>query len=146
MNNVGVKSSPNFGDYATDKDLQMWGYRTKVRELGWDFTSRYLATGGSPVVCVWDCGGGGPEGSKPLMLEEHEGNLTAVAFQGRGYLLASAGLDGRVVLWQPANKKEPKIGSFHFDGSEATSLAWSPDDKSLAAGSGGGTVAVFRAG
>ena len=128
------------------KDLQMWGYRTKVRELSWDFTSRYLATGGSAVVCIWDCGGSGPEGSKPLMLEGHEGNLTAVSWQGRGYLLASAGLDGRVMLWQPGNKKEPKVGSFRFDGGEATALAWSRDDKSLAAGSDGGTVAVFRAG
>jgi WD40 repeat protein len=136
----------HFWDYGTDKDLQMWGYKTKVRELGWDFTSRYLATGGGPIVCVWDCAGSGPEGSKPLMLEGHENNLTATAWQTRGYLLASAGLDGRVMLWQPANKKEPRIGSFRFEASEATALTWSPDDRSLAAGSGGGTVAVFRAG
>ena len=136
----------HFWQYESSEDLQMWGYRTKVRELGWDFTSRYLATGGGPVVCVWDCGGAGPRGTKPLMLEGHDNNLTAVSWQGRGYLLASAGLDGRVMLWQPANKKEPRVGSFHFEGSEATALAWSPDDKSLAAGSGAGTVAVFRAG
>jgi WD40 repeat protein len=135
----------HFWDHATGKDLQMYGYRTKVRELSWDFASRLLATGGGPVVCIWDCGGGGPEGTKPQMLEGHEKNLTAAAWQGRGYLLASAGLDGRVLLWQPANKKEPKVGSYRFEGGEATCLAWSPDDKSLAAGSGTGTVAVFRA-
>src|SRR5207248_5704536 len=120
---------------------------TKVRELSWDFTSRYLATGGSPMVCVWDCGGPkGPEGSKPQMLEGHEDTLTAVAYQARGYLLASAGADGRVLLWQPANKKAPKIGEHRFDGVEAAALAWSPDDRSLAVGSGNGAVVVLRVG
>ena len=130
----------------TGHDLQMWGYATKVRELSWDFSSRFLATGGSPMACVWDCGGAkGPEGSKPQMLGGHEGNLTAVAYPSRGYLLASAASDGRVLLWQPANKKAPKVGEYRFD-TEAAALAWSPDDKSLAAGSGSGAVAVLRAG
>ena len=42
----------------TGTDLQMSGYPTKVRELGWDFTSRYLATGGGRMPCVWDCQAG----------------------------------------------------------------------------------------
>jgi WD40 repeat protein len=131
----------------TGVDLQMWGYPSKVRELAWDFTSRYLATGGGPMPCIWDCGGPkGPEGTKPQMLEGHEDNLTAVAYQARGYLLASAAVDGRVLLWQPANKKAPKVGEFRFDGAEASAVAWSPDDRSVAAGSGSGAVAVLRAG
>lgn len=137
----------HFWYYQSGTDLQMSGYPTKVRELAWDFTSRYLATGGGPMPCVWDCGGPkGPEGTKPQMLEGHEDNLTAVAYQARGYLLASAGTDGRVILWQPANKKAPKVGKFRFAGAEASVLGWSPDDRSLAAGSGGGAVAVLRAG
>ena len=88
----------------------------------------------------------GPEGTKPQMLEGHEDNLTAVAYQARGYLLASAAADGRVLLWQPANKKAPKVGEHKFDAGEASVIAWSPDDRSLAAGSGSGAVAVLRAG
>lgn len=140
-------STVHFWYSDTGADLQMYGYPTKVRELAWDFTSRYLATGGGPMPCIWDCGGPkGPEGTKPQMLEGHEENLTALAYQTRGYLLASASIDGRVLLWQPANKKEPKIGEFRFDGSEASTIAWSPDEKSLVAGSGGGAVAVLLAG
>jgi WD40 repeat protein len=80
------------------------------------------------------------------MLDGHDENISALAFQARGFLLASAGLDGRVFLWQPAHKKGPRIGEFKFPEGEASVLAWSPDDKSIAAGSGAGGVALFRAG
>lgn len=143
-------STVHFWYYDTSNDLQMWGYRTKVRELSWDYTSRYLATGGGPVVCIWDTKAGprGPEGSKPQMLDAHdeESSLTALVYQARGFLLASAATDGRVFLWQPANARGPQVGNFKFPSGEASVLAWSPDDRSLAAGSGAGGVAVFRAG
>lgn len=145
-------STVHFWYYDASRDLQMWGYKTKVRELAWDFTSRYLATGGGPVVCIWDCqfSANGPEGSKPTMLVGHDedANLTALAYQHRGFLLASAALDGKVLLWQPTNRKGAQVGEFQFAGekTEASALTWSADDKSLAAGSGAGAVAVFRAG
>ncbi len=140
----------HFWYYDPARELQMSGYRTKVRELAWDFTSRYLATGGSPVVCVWDCQGGpnGPEHTRPAMLAGHDeqSSVTALAYQARGFLLASAGLDGKVFLWQPTSRRGPQVGEFAFADGEASALAWAPDDKSLAAGSGAGAVAVFRAG
>ena len=141
-------STVHFWYYDSSHDLQMWGYKTKIRELAWDFTSRYLATGGGAVVCIWDCQGGpnGPEGTRPLMMEGHEEGVSALAYQARGFLLASAGQDGRLFLWQPTNRRGPQIGEFKFPVGEASVLAWSPDDKSLAAGSGAGAVAVFRAG
>ncbi len=83
----------HFWVLASGKDYQMWGYPTKVRELAWDHTSRYLATGGGPVVVVWDYAGKGPQSSKPLMLEAHEDFLSALAFQHTGPLLASGGIE-----------------------------------------------------
>ena len=143
-------STVHFWYYDSARDLQMYGYRTKVRELAWDFSSRYLATGGGPVVCIWDCQAGpsGPENTKPTMLvgHEEESNLTALAYQARGFLLASAALDGKVILWQPTNRRGAQVGEFQFAGGEASVLAWSADDKSLAAGCGTGAVATFRAG
>jgi WD40 repeat protein len=144
-------STVHFWYYDASADLQMWGYRTKVRELSWDMSSRYLATGGGPVVCVWDCQAGpkGPEGSKPAMLQDghdEESTLTALAYQSRGFLLASAGTDGRVILWQPTARRGAQVGEFQFAGGEASVLAWSADEKSLAAGCGSGALAIFRAG
>ena len=88
------------------RELHMSGYPSKVRELSWDFTGRFLATGGGDVICVWDCGGSkGPEGTTPKMLEGHGATVSAVAWQRRGFLLASGdGCDGIV--------KRPEEGVF----------------------------------
>jgi len=133
-------STVHFWFEKTGKDLQMWGYPTKVRELSWDATSRYLATGGGADVTIWDCLKS-PEGSKPMTLRGHEKFLSALAFQHRGQLLASAGQDGRVIVWQPYKDTKARAGvAFH---SGVSQLAWSPDDERLAAGTESGVLAVF---
>ena len=136
-------ASVHFWYAESGKELHMSGYPSKVRELSWDFTSRFLATGGGDAVCVWDCGGKGPEGSKPNMLTGHGGTVSAVAWQRRGFLLASGDTAGRVLAWQPANRT-PLLGGATFADTEITAVAWSPDDKLLAAGSAVGTVGVFK--
>jgi WD40 repeat protein len=126
------------------KDLQMWGYGQKVRELAWSPDSRYLATGGGRAVTVWDTAGPkGPEGTRPLELHGHELPLTALQWQHNGPLLASGGEDGRVVLWNTAKSKRP-IGGVQME-SRVAQLAWSPDDLLLAIGCENGTVGVLRA-
>jgi len=136
-------SSVHFWYADSGKELHMSGYPSKVRELSWDFTSRFLATGGGDAVCVWDCGGKqGPEGTQPNMLSGHS-TVTAVAWQRRGFLLASGDDQGRLILWQPANRT-PLIGGATFQGTEITGVAWTPDDQLLAVGSGAGAVGVFK--
>ncbi len=134
-------STVHFWYTASGKDSQMWGYPTKVRELSWNCTSRYLATGGSSTVIVWDCSGKGPEGTKPKMLEQHEALLTMLAYQHRGELLASAGQDGLVALWQPA-RNQRALSQSRFDGA-VSQIVWSPDDGRLAVGEEGGLVTVL---
>ena len=130
--------------YAHDsQELNMSGYPGKVRELSWDFRSRFLATGGGDAVCIWDCSGAGPEGSKPNMMGGHTGTVSAVMWQRRGTLLASGDLDGRVCLWQPANRSG-LIGGATFEGTEISALTWSRDDKQIAAGSGAGAIGLFK--
>lgn len=134
-------STVHFWITRTELDLQMWGYPTKVRELSWNSTSRYLATGGGSTVTVWDCSGKGPEGTRPLQLSIHEGQITALAFQHRGVYLASACTNGLVAIWSVGQSKLP-VAKLQF--TEAISqLSWSPDDKSLAVGTERGVVAVL---
>jgi WD40 repeat protein len=126
---------------ATGKDLQMWGYPTKVRELSWDAPSRYLATGGGPDVTIWDCGGEGPSGTKPIQLQGSGAPLAAVAYQHRGSLLASACEDGVLTLWWPARGVRPlaevKVAA------PISRIAWSPDDRHIAVACADGSLHIY---
>lgn len=135
-------STVHFWFEKTGRDLQMSGYPTKVRELSWNAASRYLATGGGTDVTVWDCIKS-PEGSRPIQLRGHEEFISDLAYQHRGDLLASAGQDGRVILWRPHHGKRATGGM--GVNSAITNLAWSPDDRLLAAGTDGGSVIAFDA-
>lgn len=125
----------------TGQDLQMWGYPTKVRELAWNHTSRYLATGGSENVIVWDCSGKGPEGTEPTMLAGHEDGLSVLAYQHQGALLASAGHDGLVMLWLPKEQKE-ELAYFAYP-APVSQMAWLPNDRRIAIGTDDGTVELL---
>jgi WD40 repeat protein len=125
----------------TGQDLQMHGYPTKVRELSWDGTSRYLATGGSPTVTIWDCSGKGPEGSKPIELKGHTTLLSALAFQHRGKLIASASTNGTLMFWQIDKPKRPLVQASL--GSGISQLTWSPDNRLIAVGTEAGGVSVY---
>ncbi|CAN5306887.1 PD40 domain-containing protein [soil metagenome] len=124
--------------------FQMSGYATKVRELAWDMSGRYLATGGADTISLWDCSGNGPAGTTPLMLEAHKKPITDLKYQHRGQLLASCSKEGLVCAWQPLNKKGALIGHEKNTGVEATTMMWSPDDKKLAVGFADGTVLVLK--
>lgn len=137
-------ASVHFWYRKSGRDLEMSGYAAKVRELAWDSSSRYLATGGSTVVTVWDCGGKGPAGTKPIQLQGHSALPSALAYQRRGPLLASGCRHGRLSLWNPSKGEDPLFSAQLR--AEITQLAWSPDDSLLAAASGDGEVRVYRVG
>lgn len=134
-------STVHFWYSNSGQDLQMWGYPTKVRELSWHHTSRYLATGGGSTPVIWDCSGRGPEGTKPKTLEQHQHYLTMLAYQHNGSLLASAGQDGLVVIWEPEQRQRP-MARHEFD-SSVGQIAWSPHDKQLAVGEERGLVTML---
>jgi len=126
----------------TGRDYQMSGYPRKVKELSWDGSSRWLATGGGSQACVWDCSPPGPNDREPLILEAHDRSLTTLAFQHRRELLATGGAEGRVMIWRPARGRVAVSAS--EEGPAITQLAWSPDDQVLAAGDEAGRVRLFR--
>jgi len=125
----------------TDIELNMSGYEGKVKELSYDHTSRWLATGGGKDACIWDCAGEGPEGRDPVMLP-HDTKICAVAFQHSHGLLASASQDGTLIIWSP-DRKQPLRATVRMPAA-ATKLCWSPDDLQLAIGSEKGAVYVLK--
>lgn len=125
----------------TDGELHMSGYEGKVKELSFDQTSRWLATGGGKEACIWDCTGDGPEGREPTMLP-HDTKVCAVAFQRAHGLLATASNDGAVMLWSP-ERRQPLRATIRMPNA-ATKLVWSPDDRYLAIGSEQGALYVLK--
>lgn len=123
------------------EDLFMNGYPTKVRELSFDSTSRFLATGGGPEVIVWDFSGKGPSGSKPELLAGHEGFVSVLSFAPKGLCLASGGADGQVRVWDLSNRKKVLVNK--EDDSTVTNLVWNGDSTKLAASFASGRIAIF---
>jgi WD40 repeat protein len=93
-------------------------------------------------VVVWDFGGKGPEGSEPLQLEAHEERVEALAWQGAGAMLATAGKDWRLVLWRPGPGSRKPLDIQLLEG-PAGMMGWSPDGKRLAVALTSGTVRFF---
>ena len=134
-------STVHFWHVKSGEDAQMWGFPTKVLELSWDASGRWLATGGGASICLWDCSGKGPAGRKPRQYDAHTNKLTQVAFQPDGNLLASADADGFLFLWDPI-KHEKVIGGLSLT-SSATCMRWSKGGK-LVVGQRDGNVVLFE--
>lgn len=120
----------------------MEGYQTKLKELAWSADSKFLATGGSPSITVWDFRGKGPERKRPAVIDYHFDFVTCLSFQPRGRLLASGGKDGRLQVFDIA-AVETLMLRYTFPESVA-SLAWSSDGSLLAGGDAVGNVVVVR--
>ncbi len=141
----GLAGTLNFRYLNNRKRSRMSGYEGKVDQTAWSASSRYLATAssGATSVVVWDFGSKGPEGSEPLQLNAHEERIEALAWQGSGAMLASAGRDWRVVLWRPAPNGRAALDIQLLDG-PAASACWSPDGTSLAVAQVSGKIRFFR--
>lgn len=134
----------HFWNVKKGDDLMMSGYPSKVKELSWDSSSRWLATGGGPQPCIWDCSGKGPADTTPVQLEAHTDRISALAFQHGPPILASACLDAQVALWHIGKTKDPLC--VEFLPAPISQLRWSPDDRSLAVGTEQGDIAVYQLG
>ncbi len=134
-------STVHFWHVKSGEDAQMWGFPTKVLELSWDASGRWLATGGGASICLWDCSGKGPAGRKPRQCDAHTNKITQLAFQPDGNLLASADADGFLFLWDPI-KHEKVIGGLSLT-SNATCMRWCKGGK-LAVGQRDGNVVLFE--
>ena len=91
--------SVHFWRRSTEQDSMMSGYRGKPSVLAFDDAGAFLATSGSDSVTVWRFQGGGPEGTRPGILELHVEPVTSLTFARNSLRLASGGRDGTVVVW-----------------------------------------------
>jgi eukaryotic-like serine/threonine-protein kinase len=75
----------------------------------------------------------------------HNGMVGGLAFSPDGRLLATAGIDGRVRLWDVTGPAPRDVGNFSRPGIEFQSVVFAPDDDYLVAGGiARGTAGVWR--
>jgi WD40 repeat protein len=137
-----VDGTLHFWNRSSGKDSQMRGYDGKVELVGWSDNSRYLASSAGPEVVLWDFGGRGPEGTKPIVLSGHTERLAAFAWQPDGEHFVTGGRDWRVTLWRPG--KTPQPLDVHLQDSEVTAVRWSPDGKHVAVGEQKGRITLYE--
>lgn len=133
-------ASVHLYDFTRDYPLHIQGYETKVKAMSFSPDAQKLATGGGPMITVWNCTGkSGPENSVPDQLSFHKGDVENLAWSPDGSLLASGDLMGRLVL---SDVKGKPVSAFQDDES-VSALAWAPDGSRLAVGDAAGRVVVF---
>jgi WD40 repeat protein len=119
----------------------MTGFARKLRELSWSDGGRWLVTGGGSAPVAWHFAEGGFQADGQIDLRGHEKPVVWAGFQpGGGGLLATAGEDGVVILWQ---LPEPAPLTGATIGEAASVCAWSADGQRLALAGETGRVAVF---
>jgi len=134
--------SVHFWHLSTGRDSQMRGYPGRVDLTSWSGDSRYLATAADEQVVLWDFGGKGPEGSRPLQLRGHTDRIECLAFQPKGSFLVTGGRDWRVSLWLPG--KLTAALDAQLTEAEPTCLRWSPDGRFVAVGERNGRLSIFE--
>jgi WD40 repeat protein len=134
--------SLHFWNRSTGKDSQMRGYEGRLELVGFSDNSRYLASSTTHEVVLWDFGGKGPEGTKPIVLNGHTERVDSFAWQPGGEHLVSAGRDWRIVLWRPGKSTQPI--DVQMGDSEYSVLRWSPDGKFVAAGEKNGRLTLYE--
>ncbi len=136
----GQDASVQFWRLPKGGHAAMSGFATKVKDLAWNSSGRWLATGGSNSIALWDFKSG-PEGKMPKTLDGHFDVICGLAWQRVGPMLASVSREGVLMFWQPERNVSPiKAYALKF---LPTVLAWSPDDELLAIGGTGGEVVII---
>lgn len=134
----------HFWRLATGEDSEMSGYDGKPLHLAFDRDSAVLATSGGTLVVLWRFADGGPEATRPGVIDTHRATVSAVAFAARSRRLATADADGRVLAWEVSQDARARASGEASLGAAVEALAWRPDDRALAAIGADGRVSTWR--
>jgi WD40 repeat protein len=123
-------------------DLQMSGYPAKIEHLAFRHDGRWLASACLGEITVWDFGGRGPAGRRPVAGSAHTSRITWLGWRPGGTVLASGDADGDVVLWPSPSAARSRLAPLQRIGGEAgvATGAWLPGGDALVVGRHDGRV------
>ena len=133
-------NSVHFWRRSNNNDAEMTGYPGKPKDIVFDITGQYLATGGSPQVTVWNFTGNGPEGTVPGQLVIHNEPISCLSFANSSSLLVSGAKDGSIAMWKLDKNGDGELIDKVLINSTPTCLMWRKDDCALLAASDSGKV------
>lgn len=114
---------------------RMTGFPGKVRQLAWSTvpvgTAPLLAAASTTGILTWQKQEQGDQDWTAQVLDWHQQQVNAIAFQPGTALLASASADGYICLWQQGHKR---VQSCKGSASGLSCLAWQPNGSTLAVG------------
>lgn len=123
----------------------MTDFPGKVRQLAWSMPTLTggvprLASISSQSIVVWAKDDNPYVGWNPQLLDAHQSVLSAIAFQPKSRLLASAAEDGFIHLWHEGSRLAQTLQDAS---AEWSCLAWSNSGEAIAAGNSQGEVLVW---
>ena len=126
---------------ADGSNIRMGGYAAKIRSFDWIAKPPYFVTTGADSVTAWSFSGRGPEGRAPFEFGQRPGILVScVASHPKRPLVAFGYEDGETRIAEIPGEREVR---FRQSGSgRVTSIAWSADGTTIAAGTSGGSVSL----
>jgi WD40 repeat protein/tRNA A-37 threonylcarbamoyl transferase component Bud32 len=165
---LSVAWSPDGSQLAAGEDdgtIQIWdvtneqvvhsltGHTDQVNDLAWSPDGRLVASaGGDGTVRLWDS----VSGAKLRELAGHTDSIYGVAWSPDGSQLISGSLDQTIGVWDAVSGEEINTLEGRTDGYKQTvklrggdwvaSVAWSPDGKRLASGSGDFVIRLWDGG
>jgi WD40 repeat protein len=123
----------------------MRGFPGKIRQIAWSNISNQnsapvLACCSVDGIIVWEKSPDESLGWEATVLTNHVDVINAIAFAPNSLLLASAGADGWICLWQQA-KQVLQILTSASEGFSC--LAWHPQGNQIAAGTENGELVIW---
>jgi WD40 repeat protein len=128
-------------------DLSMSGYPAKLEHLAFRPDGRWMASACLAEITWWSFAGKGPKGTRPAVGNAHDARISWLGWQPGGEILASGGLDGRLVLWPSPTSVNDDVEPLHVvdADSEVAMAAWLPSGDGLVVGRRDGSVELRAA-